>query len=715
MKKVFILIMVLFPLFCSGQYEYLKINNVQSWGYQSSSIDSVLFEVKPKGIYTEIGMYFNFSTRGCSFYSGDSLEVEMLFKLPPNAEVIDMWLWMDDTIIVADVYDKWTASQIYENIVDRRKDPAILYRYNYDIWDWYTYQYMEYTDFYMFKIFPLMTNLPRKAKITYMVRNTESLDKVQSVSLPANILALSNLSILKNRVRFFPANNMSQPVLAENPSGSFTQHTSPITGTYYETDISNLNNNDALTLTYSISNLSSIAISDYVDTVHAENFYQLQVKPGDLFNIPISKKALFLFDFIPGNTLSLSGSDLLTAVKNDILGKFDEYDSVNFMFSGFVTHQCSTSWIPADSVSITNAFNTINSSLFNSYSNLPTLLTDGIQFIQQHNDIGNIILLASSNSNGDFNQANDFIDDMNSIIGTSDIPIYIIDLNETTWPQYSIGNQYFIGNEYLYLHLCTQNSGENFSITDDNFNELLTEVISKLGGFFSNFDMYVTLENGYTYSNFDLFAQSGLAYFDQPAQKIGKYNGTGRFHIQAHGQLPSGQLLVADTLIENNIIQSSDCITRAMWAAQLIRELASQSQTNSIIHQIIVTSMAERVLSDYTAFLALEPGIGSLDPENNNEPIGAVENMPELSSGISIYPNPFTDISTVSYSLSANSRVLIEVYDVMGKRVAVLADTEQEAGSYSLVFHAEDLAPGIYFCKIAINKGDVQTIKMVKN
>jgi len=718
MKKLFLILITVFPLYCTAQYnqyEYLRINNVNSWNSQQGSIDSVMFEVKPKGVYTEIGMYFDFSTNGTSFSPFDSLEVEMLFKLPPNAEVIDMWLWIDDTIIVADVYDKWTASQIYEDIVDRRTDPAILYRYdNHSGWDWWYYEYFDYTDYYMFKIFPLLTSLPRKAKITYLIRNTEAFSKYPSVALPHNILALSNQSILNTCVRFFPETGMMAPKLNEMPASIFTLHTNPISGNYYETNLSNTNFSNPLTLSYTRSIINLFDVANYTDTQYSENFYQLQVKPGDLFNINENKKALFLFDFIPGNCYSVTSNQLLAQVKSDILSRFSASDSVNFMFSGFITNSYSNSWIPADSASITNAFNSINSSWFNSYSNLLTLLADGIQFIQTHNDIGSIVLIASSGSNGAFQQANAIINNLMSVMGSSNIPIHVVDMNETNSPVYYISDQYYYGNEYLYLNLSTQTTGEHYSIKDESLDNIMADVTGKLSGFFSNFDMYVTLENGYTYSNFDMFAQSGLIYFDQPAQKIGKYNGTGRFRLIAHGQLPNGQLYVKDTLIDNSFVRPADSVMRAMWAAQLIRELASQSQTNTIISQIITISMNERVLSDYTAFLALEPGLGPLDPDNNTEPVGNQETNSDETCNFSVYPNPFDDVSSISYSLVSPSHVLIAVYDVMGKLLTVLADTDQEAGDFSIVFNPDDLAPGIYFCRLEINHNETRTVKMVK-
>lgn len=718
MKKVITFLAILITLTSNAQtqYEYLKINNVDFfWNNEPGSIDTILFEVKPKGIYTEIGMYLDYSTRGVSYSNNDSLEIEMLFKLPPMAEVIDMWLWIGDTIIVADVYDKWTASQIYEDIVDRRTDPAILYKYEYSGWSWFYYQYIDYTDYYMFKIFPLLNSLPRKAKITYLVKNTDGLTTNPSVALPVNIMKLSYQNILKTRIRLFPETGMTAPVIREVPSSQFVYYNNPLIGNYYEA-IVNLNTSlSSLTLAYNQPLSHDINLRTHNDADHNENFYQLQIKPSKLFNLPSDKKALFLFDFVPSNCNSLTASQLLSQLKLKILDQFDASDSVNFMFSGFVTHKYSNSWIPADSLSITQAFNTMSSSWFNSYSNLVTLLNDGVQFIRNNNDIGNIILIASSGNNGAYQQANSLLSDLLNNMGPAEIPVYIIDLIDHNAPTHSIGGQYYYGNEYLYTNLSMQTAGDFYSILQVDFNYAINGITEKLSGFLSNFDMYTTLENGYTYSNFDLFAQSGMAYYDQVVQKIGKYYGTGRFRIIAHGQLPNGQLLVADTLIDNSIIMPVDSVIRAMWSAQVIRELSSLSQTNSVVNQIISISKVERVLSDYTAFLALEPGLGNIDPEESNGTTSTEEVEKETTNDFKVYPNPVYNNCFISYRLYSSSKVVIEIFDIFGKKLATLTDDFQQKGEHSIVFDASDLLSGVYVCRIQINNQVVKSIKFVKS
>ena len=64
------------------------------------------------------------------------------------------------------------------------------------------------------------------------------------------------------------------------------------------------------------------------------------------------------------------------------------------------------------------------------------------------------------------------------------------------------------------------------------------------------------------------------------------------------------------------------------------------------------------------------------------------------------YPNPTTGRATIKYDLPAPQQVRIEVYDVLGRRVAVLVDEEVEAGFHEATFDARRFASGTYLYRI---------------
>lgn len=64
------------------------------------------------------------------------------------------------------------------------------------------------------------------------------------------------------------------------------------------------------------------------------------------------------------------------------------------------------------------------------------------------------------------------------------------------------------------------------------------------------------------------------------------------------------------------------------------------------------------------------------------------------------YPNPFNPETTIKYALPNEAHVTLEVYDVLGRRVALLVEDVQQAGRHEARFNAEGLASGIYLYRL---------------
>lgn len=81
--------------------------------------------------------------------------------------------------------------------------------------------------------------------------------------------------------------------------------------------------------------------------------------------------------------------------------------------------------------------------------------------------------------------------------------------------------------------------------------------------------------------------------------------------------------------------------------------------------------------------------------------------MPDGYSLSQNYPNPFRGMTNIQYELGNATSVTIEVFDVLGRRVAVLADGEQPAGPHAVQFNAGHLASGMYFVRLNTPAGQL--------
>jgi hypothetical protein len=76
------------------------------------------------------------------------------------------------------------------------------------------------------------------------------------------------------------------------------------------------------------------------------------------------------------------------------------------------------------------------------------------------------------------------------------------------------------------------------------------------------------------------------------------------------------------------------------------------------------------------------------------------------------YPNPFNSTTTIRFDAKESSRVVLTLYDVLGRRLATLVDEDYAPGHHEVIFDARSRPSGIYFYQIEM--GDFcSTKKMV--
>ncbi len=86
--------------------------------------------------------------------------------------------------------------------------------------------------------------------------------------------------------------------------------------------------------------------------------------------------------------------------------------------------------------------------------------------------------------------------------------------------------------------------------------------------------------------------------------------------------------------------------------------------------------------------------------------------MPKDFSLVQNYPNPFNPSTQIAFSLPTASTVKLEVFDLLGRRVALLADGMLNAGYHTRLFDGSDLSSGMYLYRIQAGEF-VQVKKMM--
>jgi hypothetical protein len=98
---------------------------------------------------------------------------------------------------------------------------------------------------------------------------------------------------------------------------------------------------------------------------------------------------------------------------------------------------------------------------------------------------------------------------------------------------------------------------------------------------------------------------------------------------------------------------------------------------------------------------------GPVDTESDLE-------MPEQFALHQNYPNPFNPSTTIEYDLAHAAVVSVEVFNVLGQRVATLVNGQQlAAGTHRATFDAGNLSSGVYTTRLTVNGAIVGTRKMM--
>jgi photosystem II stability/assembly factor-like uncharacterized protein len=78
------------------------------------------------------------------------------------------------------------------------------------------------------------------------------------------------------------------------------------------------------------------------------------------------------------------------------------------------------------------------------------------------------------------------------------------------------------------------------------------------------------------------------------------------------------------------------------------------------------------------------------------------------------YPNPFNPSTVINYTINDNSNISIKIYDLTGREVRTLENSFRNAGTYSVIFNAENLSSGTYFYVLRVNNGSKVTTKTMR-
>lgn len=632
-----------------------------SWQQQQGTIEEAIFTLKPQGVYTEVGMYLTLSALNTTFAEGQQLEIVLDFNLPVEAIVNDSWLWVDKDIIRAKILDRWTASTIYENIVNRRKDPSVLYKNG--------------QGRYQLRIYPLIKGKSRQVKINYLVPASWTETEVVT-TLPASLLTVSKKAP-DMQVRFWPSDTWKDPRVITHPDIPVRSINLPELGNTLVATIpgSYLISSRNIELGFSSPMKNGVFLTRY--GTGEEGFYQLAVLPASILNLNQelpSRRLMVLIQYNPANTTGITKDQLLSTIRDQLAAALRPKDYFNVQVAGLNTTPLSPDWMPATAEQISNTFKTLQTTTISS-ANLPTLLAGGIRFVVEKQQGGSILLFGNSSLEGDPGVANSLISELSVLKGSAPVPCYFADYQNRNQTGFYVNGTYYYGNQYFYLNWSKLTKGDYLSWSCcGNLSDLSKRILELAFALNATLDFHTSLQNGFCYNRYTISGGTGGTDLQKPILQVGKYQGKWPFEIELAGNYDN-QLFLNGIVLDAASTAAGDSATRAAWAGNHVRALETSPSTRDIV-EIINTSLAERVLSLYTAFLCLEPAQGgepclNCADESKGEVTSTQNPLRDSIARVAFSPNPFRDRVLIQLTFA-------ELVDLSAYRLSIFNNIGQE-------------------------------------
>lgn len=687
-----------------------------NWNAHRGVFQQASITLRPVGIYTEVGLYLTIAAPEGTFETGTQLEAGLNFSLPQNAIVNDSWLWVDSTIIQAKIMDRWSATTIYENIVNRRKDPSLLTKNG---------------NVYSLRVYPLIMGKSRRVKINYLMPGEWTAEEVKTV-LPADILRSSWGSNPEIEIKAFVEAPWKNPRLPSHPELVFTSGFDPVLGNYFATRIpkASLDNRElSFTLDSPLNNGVFLTRSGN----DQEGTYQMVLLPEHFLKatqIEKPQRVMVLVQYEAERSPGVTAKQLLSTIKSQLKKALGPEDFFNVALAGVVPQVLAKDWVSADEKEIDRIFDGIAAEKLSGF-NLPGLLAKGIEVIKTGGAEGKVVVFANSGSEGGANTANALVKELEDIKGNTNIPFFIADFATHNTPSYYVNYNSF-GNAFFYLRWTYQTKGDfrQQKFCCGSFEELANDVMTLALAEKGPLDLHTSLDAGFCYNRYDLNHEEGLYYQSKPILQIGRYQGKWPFVIELAGISHEYETVN----IPFDLAEETDSTGTIIWSGQYIKSLEDKLTIYSPsygdiqkIQALVEQSIQMRVLSNFTAFLCLEPSQGG-EPcfkclsLNQGGLIISTRDLQDSLVLSKISPNPFRErvmIELKFKELIDLSNARIAVYNHLGQVVRTFSDVPK-GKVQDLELHWDgtsdgvgEVPPGVYIFRLQTPGGQYSR-KLVK-
>ncbi|NOY60404.1 MAG: hypothetical protein GXO75_15950, partial [Calditrichaeota bacterium] len=489
------------------------------------NIDEATLVVHPRGNFVEMNLYMTVSYDFDSWFFKNYNELEFLwqFSLPEEAIMHEFWLWSGDSIMSAQVLDKWTAELLFNDVSSPVRNPGLLTQskpnrdgiVNYDL-----------------KLFPMKRNEKKRFKIQYLLPARPTVESMRVWLPTTQIISEKGPGIDSLKIIYYYDRNPAEPgivgtevISKKQPSAhSLWLITIPLE---YDQFVE-------MTLPSPIKNEFYFSTFEQ----NGEHFYHLATYPPEVPKSAKPRHILILIDFNRFNTSGLNGELLLSSLKETIQKALSDADSINIFVAYDNIIRGSDTWVGCTDASMDELFTHVMKRTFPSYSSFQPLIIQATEFINSQADSAEVLMFSNTDeislSTDDKNQLADEIIAMFKP-GTK---LHFIDLENRSRLRYSYGKGYYETQlQSFYAKMSYATAGNLYFFRYYSIRLLLNAFFYEKISHFESVEVQLRFQEGYAHSKHLLALNEGYYPLHFPIMEVGKFDGSLPIDVTVLGKI----------------------------------------------------------------------------------------------------------------------------------------------------------------------------------
>ena len=661
-----------------------------------------------RGVYLEHNIFVSFAYDFNSWFfkNYDELELEWTFTMPEQAIMYDMYYWQSpDSVIQADILDKWTAAQMFNEKTSPYREPALFTRTEPDRNGQVTYT---------MRLFPIVREKTQRIMIKYLTPASSTSGKIRTW-LPINQVTMQGGGADSLRVLYYYDEQSELPELIGKEGFDFTQY--PDKGTYEAILPVRFGEYVEFVLPSPIK--GDYYLTTYTDD--SEQFYQLAVYPPAVEPSHESRKLLILVDYNTTNTEGMTSELLLTSIKETMERSLTEDDSVAIIIGFEDVIAGGSDFVPCTSANLDELFLQFFGHRFLQISTSQEVLYQGAEFLRQ-NGAAEVIWITNRN---DFptirDEARDYAYELINFYPQG-VKFHVLDL-ENIQSLFSYLDYGYVAINFPFTReLTRETEGNLFFMRFHPLKTALAALFFEKAAHFEEVEVYTGMQGGYTYQQrlFSLFR--GYYPLDFPVIQTGRFKGEFPMQVSVVAKFGEEQIKRDYTITQADVVPGTEHIATAQYG-QYLQDLAHETQDNWLINSMIDFSVESRILTAYTAFMIPDVEAASVESEFNDESNGGndrwdgdgatgIEDEADADTTLELLatPNPFNPVTTFNIHVPqkyAGGDLELYIFNILGQRVKTFVRQAPTAGDYRITWNAvsdsdRPIASGTYFAVMKI-------------